>query len=74
MILSHPTNYRSPMLRYSNLNSTVSQLNYRTTGCLMITRRAGRFTPAASVDVAHSTQSTPDWNGIDWITAEENID
>eukprot|EP00080_Pristionchus_pacificus_P016410 PDM76430.1 hypothetical protein PRIPAC_40034 [Pristionchus pacificus] len=59
----------SPRARASR-GTGMGRYAYRTTGCLMITRRAGRFTPAASVDVAHSTQSTPDWNVIDWITGE----
>jgi hypothetical protein len=38
-----------------------------THACLKMTRRAGRFTPAASVDVAQRTEMAP-W---EWITTSE---
>jgi hypothetical protein len=40
----------------------------------MITRCAGRFTPAASVDVAHNTRSVPDRNADSIACIEKDAD
>ena len=42
-------------------------------GCLKITRWAGRFTPAARVEVAVSTDTAPWWNAVS-TTARSSAD